>query len=244
MIKFFRHIRKSLIEQNKMGKYLKYAIGEILLVVIGILIALQINNWNEKQKDRKKERTFLLEIKSNLNQDIESINNVVTFNATKSQLIDNMLQIFPDSLSNQDRMAIIYQNLQGFPNYEMFSPKTTAFKNITSAENINLISSTQIRNLLIEYYEREYEKAQERVWIVNRRILDQHFPKFVSNAVLNYPNSLPKLEALDFHKDPYLYSDLYSLREVVNNQTELMNDIEARNQELITAINNYIETNF
>ena len=54
MIKFFRHIRKSLLEENKMGKYFKYAIGEIILVVIGILIALQINNWNEGIKDRIK----------------------------------------------------------------------------------------------------------------------------------------------------------------------------------------------
>jgi len=50
MIKFFRKIRYNLIEKNKTGKYLKYAIGEIVLVVIGILIALQINNWNEQRK--------------------------------------------------------------------------------------------------------------------------------------------------------------------------------------------------
>ena len=52
MIKFFRHIRKSLLMENKTGKYLKYAIGEIILVVIGILIALSINNWNEERKNR------------------------------------------------------------------------------------------------------------------------------------------------------------------------------------------------
>ena len=50
MIKFFRKIRYDLMEKNKTGKYLKYAIGEIVLVVIGILIALQINNWNERVK--------------------------------------------------------------------------------------------------------------------------------------------------------------------------------------------------
>lgn len=49
MIKFFRHIRQNLIMENKTSKYFKYAIGEILLVVVGILIALQINNWNEKR---------------------------------------------------------------------------------------------------------------------------------------------------------------------------------------------------
>ncbi|MBO0341043.1 hypothetical protein J0654_05270 [Muricauda lutimaris] len=53
MIKFFRNIRKSLLNEGKTGKYLKYALGEILLVVIGILIALQINNWNENRKNAR-----------------------------------------------------------------------------------------------------------------------------------------------------------------------------------------------
>ena len=60
------------MEKNKTGKYLKYAIGEIVLVVIGILIALSINNWNENRKDRKQERELLVqlqsEFESNLNQ--------------------------------------------------------------------------------------------------------------------------------------------------------------------------------
>jgi hypothetical protein len=55
MIKFFRKIRQNLLSEGKTGKYLKYAFGEIVLVVIGILIALQINNWNEKRKDSNKE---------------------------------------------------------------------------------------------------------------------------------------------------------------------------------------------
>jgi len=54
MFKIFRHIRKTLISENQMGKYFKYAIGEILLVVIGILIALQINNWNQNRRDQIK----------------------------------------------------------------------------------------------------------------------------------------------------------------------------------------------
>ena len=53
MIKFFRHIRKSLLMENKTSKYIKYAIGEIVLVVIGILIALQVNNWNNNQQLEK-----------------------------------------------------------------------------------------------------------------------------------------------------------------------------------------------
>nr|WP_282043657.1 DUF6090 family protein [Winogradskyella flava] len=69
MIKFFRKIRQQLIQENKMGKYFKYAIGEILLVVIGILIALQINNWNENRKSRLTEVTKLNKLLEDLKLD-------------------------------------------------------------------------------------------------------------------------------------------------------------------------------
>jgi hypothetical protein len=67
MIKFFRQIRENLLMENKIGKYLKYAIGEIVLVVIGILIAVQINNWNQEKLEVKKE----YEIMSNLAEDFK-----------------------------------------------------------------------------------------------------------------------------------------------------------------------------
>ncbi|WP_223034352.1 DUF6090 family protein [Hanstruepera marina] len=70
MIKFFRHIRYNLMEQNKTGKYLKYAIGEIILVVIGILIALQINNWNEDQKANHRQSLVLKELVNSINNDL------------------------------------------------------------------------------------------------------------------------------------------------------------------------------
>ena len=70
MIKFFRKIRYNLMEQNKTGKYLKYAIGEIVLVVIGILIALSINNWNENRKDKISERIALANLELDIRENI------------------------------------------------------------------------------------------------------------------------------------------------------------------------------
>lgn len=64
MIKFFRHFRQRMIKENRVSKYLLYAIGEIVLVVIGILIALQINTWNEQRKFRAQERDLLTQLKS------------------------------------------------------------------------------------------------------------------------------------------------------------------------------------
>ncbi len=87
MIKFFRSIRKDLMEKNKtgssaeasakVGKYLKYAIGEIVLVVIGILIALSINNWNESRKDFAKSKNYLSEILKDLKGDTISFNRAI-----------------------------------------------------------------------------------------------------------------------------------------------------------------------
>ena len=66
MIKFFRKIRQQLLSQNKLSKYLFYAIGEILLVVIGILIALQINNWNQNRLTQKKSSEFHMRLAEEL----------------------------------------------------------------------------------------------------------------------------------------------------------------------------------
>ena len=73
MIKFYRKIRQKLLSEGKTGKYLKYAIGEIILVVIGILIALQINNYSEEKKQRKLELDLLGEVRNNLSEDLLKI---------------------------------------------------------------------------------------------------------------------------------------------------------------------------
>ena len=75
MIKFFRKIRQRLLTKNKFSKYLLYAFGEIVLVVIGILIALQINNLNEQQKTKNYEKKILKEIRASLTKDLERTQN-------------------------------------------------------------------------------------------------------------------------------------------------------------------------
>ena len=77
MIKFFRKIRQKLVSEGKTGKYLKYAIGEILLVVIGILIALQINNWNEKRLQQKQLLHVYERILTDINNDIQELTTIV-----------------------------------------------------------------------------------------------------------------------------------------------------------------------
>ena len=78
MIKFFRKIRQKLLEQNRVSKYLIYAFGEIILVVIGILIALAINNWNENRKTKNTKKIILASIKQDLKADVTDLKQFLT----------------------------------------------------------------------------------------------------------------------------------------------------------------------
>ncbi|NND94281.1 MAG: hypothetical protein HKN45_05405, partial [Flavobacteriales bacterium] len=80
MIKFFRTIRQKLLSESKFSKYLIYAIGEIVLVVIGILLALQINTWNEERKTEQLEQSLLQEMKEDLRADILDMQENVSYN--------------------------------------------------------------------------------------------------------------------------------------------------------------------
>ena len=73
MLKFFRNIRQKLITENRFSKYMVYAVGEIFLVVIGILIALQINNWNEAHKTEQKQRDYLALIKNEMSSNLTAL---------------------------------------------------------------------------------------------------------------------------------------------------------------------------
>ncbi len=159
MIKVFRNIRRLLIDQNNMGKYLKYAIGEILLVVIGILIALQINNWNEQRKLDKKEQAFLNEInldfKSNKSQ-LDSIiaNNSVSYHAAQQLIV--IMATFnhndPQRTQENEHFAdsVVYYNNLMWKN-KSFNPKNGTVEALLNSSSFDLIRNDTLRRLLISW---------------------------------------------------------------------------------------------
>ena len=114
MIKFFRKIRQNLLSENKFSKYLIYAIGEIILVVIGILIALQINNWNESRKHRFQEITILQNIKEDISLDTLDISfNIEAYNKIINAEI-KLLNFLKSDLK-QPSDSIDYSSAMGYP---------------------------------------------------------------------------------------------------------------------------------
>lgn len=105
MIRFFRQIRQTLIQQNNMGKYVKYAVGEILLVMIGILLAVQVNAWYQNSQDRKVEHQLLLGLKNSITKDSMKIHwNLRNFERIRKNALylDSMLEVKADYSQKMD----------------------------------------------------------------------------------------------------------------------------------------------
>ncbi len=146
MLKFFRKIRYDLMEKNKTGKYLKYAIGEIVLVVIGILIALQINNWNEVRKDRLREHDILVQLKNEYNNNLGQLENKMRMRSSvvKSGITTLKYMNTPNLIPRDSVLLhLIFIN-----NDATFDPIQN---DLISSGNIRLIQNKELRNLLANW---------------------------------------------------------------------------------------------
>src|SRR6056300_982378 len=96
MIKFFRKIRYDLMEKNKTGKYLKYALGEIILVIIGILIAVSINDWNGDRKLKIEQQFILKDLKQEMTENQKALETTIKENEKSFQAAVEMMALFND----------------------------------------------------------------------------------------------------------------------------------------------------
>ena len=152
MIKLFRRIRKSLIEENNMGKYFKYAIGEILLVVIGILIALQINNWNEARKTRNSEVSYLHSIKNDLQNDNSTIDFIIDDTSKRISNYESFIEQLKefDTISDSRPLYSLTTSNYGFIDLKLQDHTIETLKN---SGNIDIISLNSMRELIQVYYD-------------------------------------------------------------------------------------------
>ena len=150
MIQFFRKIRYNLIEQNKTGKYLKYAIGEIILVVIGILIALQINDWNA-QKSRLKEEHRILQ---NIQQDVITDTLDLTRKIERAQHRIIQMDSVYFALKETDRFTSneFIQYAYSMAGGDTFNVNSGTYDESLSASTLKYIRNDEVRQEVFEYY--------------------------------------------------------------------------------------------
>lgn len=170
----FGSIRKENLTQNKAGKYLLYALGEILLVVIGILIALTIDNWNDARKQRALEIHYLKNIKVDLNLTINDLNAYID---NRTQLISNANTILAYSegkpITNADSLNV---QLCMVYSWRKFNQSNNTFQELTNSGNLTLISNDSIKTMLLNL-ESQYKLVHAE---------EEHF-RFDSEVLLYEP---------------------------------------------------------
>jgi hypothetical protein len=177
MIKFFRHIRRSLIMENKTGRYLKYAIGEILLVVIGILIALSLNNLKEKNTLRNQELDTLKQLKEEFKANLTQLDEKISMRKAMIHAGTTLLNYHDDpNLIHLDSVAIYLARSSVAPT---FDPITN---DLISGGRLYLIQNLELRSKLSKWPSDLVQVTEEEVaWIF---ILRNNYMPFLFE---NYP---------------------------------------------------------
>ena len=146
-MKIFRNIRKKLAAENKVSNYLRYAIGEILLVVIGILVALQVNNWNEQRKENAKIKTYLKSMLVDLNNDINRFDLII--NGLNKQIRANSLVFRNKNYQTLPIDSIVQTISSYFNDYKIYDQTFQKIKNSGLADQLG---SKELNDAINNYY--------------------------------------------------------------------------------------------
>ena len=173
MIKLFRHIRKQLLGEGKTSKYFKYAIGEILLVVIGILIALSINNWNEASKEKQLEQLYLKNLLSDLKDQNSSMEIQLSYEENFFKASGYIIK------KHEQNKELVIDSVFSKKTTFLTSRKTfvitdPTYTDLISSGNIKLIKNFSIKDKLIKYYQ-ELERIEKIIQSNNSLLVDQYY---------------------------------------------------------------------
>ena len=155
MLTFFRRIRKGLLEGGRTSKYLLYAIGEIALVVIGILIALQINNWNEWKKDRSKESEVLEEVAENIESNITKLERYIERGSWADGYSDYVISVLEGQIPYSDSV----DNILNFAKYRMsnFVFSEVGYETLVNT-GIDLVQNDSLKSEIVTLFEESYPR--------------------------------------------------------------------------------------
>lgn len=220
MVKLFRNIRQKLLKEGKTFHYFKYAIGEIVLVVIGILIALQINNWNDERKERVLEKEYLMSLVTDLEEDIKKIEFANNGNTKLTNGLENLLALLANPLDTKNKQREVY--LRSIKDTYWFLIVDFSENTISQLKNNNgfqLIKDKVISNAILHYQkglndskhqndelDLYYHALEERQKEIFNLSLGSKAMSFIDENYLNMLEPLASFEKL-VSKGDYIVND-------------------------------------
>jgi len=242
MIKLFRNLRKQLLNEGKTSKYLTYAVGEIVLVVIGILIALSINTWNENRKIRQSEQDILNNLKSELITNKAKLDNVYQRHITEANNGIRMLRLFNTDVSEIpiDTLEKLFLSVETSWTFE---PNNGFIKSLIASGKIDHIENVEIKAFITSFEGLVIDAIQEGESF--RKLVDERLWPAIDGK-LNSANRARLYELYaDIPQGSYTsdYTWFFSNREmedIISNLTAWKKDIISDEQKLMASIDQII----
>ncbi len=209
MFRFFRKMRNTLLTENKITRYVFYALGEIFLVVIGILIALQVNNWNENRKAKTIEKVILTQLKKSLERDKWNLENNANLYRKSFETSSWIIETYEEE--GEITNAII-DSIPSTSPYVAFPSDLAGFKQLES-KGIEIVSNENLRISILEYYENTtkwivfiLDKTENGFNTINGEWLTNHYHLIDSTSYQKWaPNNRLALMA-DTHTMDLVYN--------------------------------------
>jgi hypothetical protein len=197
MINFFRKIRKKLADDNKPLKYMRYAIGEIVLVMIGILLALQVNNWNEWRKDREKEKIILSDLADNIKINIQTLQNDIDLLQKWNHSSEIVIHVIETKLDYSDTLNQHF-HLARVTKQDLFLSNIgyQAYKD----EGLDILTNKTLSSEVIKLYEVTFPSS-----LSTNNLVNEMYPTWDNHIVQNF--SLISGEGLTPNDYESLFSD-------------------------------------
>ncbi|MCB9270867.1 MAG: hypothetical protein H6561_15055 [Lewinellaceae bacterium] len=230
MIPVFRKIRQGLFSSGKFRSYLGYALGEIILVVIGILIALQINNWNEDHKDRLKEQKILVSLQEDFRYTQHALETSLSIYPEEIERLDSSLHYIGmqvSELTPERKFTLFYTG------YRSTAVVEGTLNSILNTDKLELISNDTLKNLLTAY-PAEIKKFLSQQENVKRVVLE------IQRPILESYVSLAEFGLGQDTKVKVIPSDFEKLLNSRNYQNALVNRM-IQNQNLVAQAEKFLE---
>lgn len=198
MISFFRKIRQKLLFQNQLTRYLTYALGEITLVMIGILLALQVNNWNEKRKTQLIEKEILTLIDENLTRDSVSITAELNSAILGIQLTDSILNRVNQKIYDEQLNLWMGKVIK----FERFKSQSSGFE-VLKSKGIDILQDKKLQVDLISYYDETLFRIYQAILDVENSFNVDWIPvvKIEFND-FDYEDRLEPRDSKEFFENP------------------------------------------
>lgn len=246
MIKFFRKIRQKLVSENKFSKYLLYAIGEIILVVIGILIALQINNWNEQRKLKQEQKVVLAALLGDFKTNKILIQEGTKRHKYHKDLGLKWINLMREDTTNVRKTSHLDSLVFWGPEYEVIDFVDASLNNVINSEKLDLVANTELKQRLIEYplYINQYKDFEA---VVRNIVIERIRPRneeYISLAeMLNGSVSFTS-DYTSLLKDRKLSNDYVNRHWQLNELLKTLETLEVKTDVLIEGIEKELDYEF